>query len=53
MVDNPQILVSTVQDILFNTVRTNEMSRIFASFARPNAASDVADMIISCSVSKD
>jgi UDP-N-acetylglucosamine--N-acetylmuramyl-(pentapeptide) pyrophosphoryl-undecaprenol N-acetylglucosamine transferase len=53
MVDNPQILVSTVQDILSNTVRTNEMSRIFALFARPNAASDVADMIISCSVSKD
>jgi len=47
MVDNPQILVSTVRDILSNPERTNQMSQTLASFVRPNAARDVADMIIS------
>lgn len=47
MVEDPQILVSTVRDLLSDPKRASEMSRIFASFARPNAAKDVADMIIS------
>lgn len=47
MVNNPQILVSTVRDILSDSERAHKMAQKFASFARPNAARDVADMIIS------
>jgi UDP-N-acetylglucosamine--N-acetylmuramyl-(pentapeptide) pyrophosphoryl-undecaprenol N-acetylglucosamine transferase len=47
MVNDPQILVSTVQEILSNPERAREMAHELASFARPNAANDVADMIIS------
>ncbi len=47
MVENPDILVSAVDQILSNNERTSNMSKIFSSFARPNAAKDVADMIIS------
>lgn len=47
MVENPQILVSAVRDILSNPEKTKRMAKEFASFARPNAARDVADMIIS------
>lgn len=47
MLENPQILVSTVKDILSNPVDSYKMAQTFATFARPNAAHDVADMIIS------
>lgn len=47
MVDNPQILVSAVRSVLSDSERADNMSHIFASFARPNAAREVADMIIS------
>ena len=47
MVDNPQILVKAVDELLSNSERAQKMSKIFSSFSRPNAASDVADMIIS------
>ncbi len=47
MVKDPQILVSAVRNLLSDPKRASEMSRKFASFARPDAAKDVADMIIS------
>ena len=47
MLDDPQILVSSVRDLLSNPERARKMARLFASFVRPNAARDVADMIIS------
>lgn len=47
MVNNPQILVSAVRDVLSNPVNSKEMSQALASFAKPNAARDVAEMIIS------
>lgn len=43
----PDVIVTAVDDILSDPVRANKMARIFSSFARPNAAKDVADMIIS------
>jgi len=49
MVADPQILVSVVRDILSDSQRAKKMSQALASFARPNAASDVANMIISSS----
>ena len=47
MVADPQILVTAVRDILSDPKLAKTMSKIFSSFARPKAASDVADMIIS------
>ncbi len=47
MVADPQILVTVVKSILSDPNRAKAMAKIFSSFARPRAASDVADMIIS------
>jgi UDP-N-acetylglucosamine--N-acetylmuramyl-(pentapeptide) pyrophosphoryl-undecaprenol N-acetylglucosamine transferase len=47
MVDNPQILVSAVRDILSDPEHAQRMAKSLASFARPNAARDVAEMIVS------
>ncbi len=47
MIKNHQLLVSAIKDILLNANRAQEMSKSLASFARPNAARDVADMITS------
>jgi len=47
MVKDPLILVSAVQDVLSNSEQSNKMAKIFSTFSRPNAARDVADMIIS------
>ena len=47
MVNDPQILVSTVKDVLHNPENSRQMAKRFESFVRPNAAHDVADMIIS------
>lgn len=46
MLDNPQILAKVVKEVLSDPKAANEMAHIFASFARPNAAHDVAEMII-------
>jgi UDP-N-acetylglucosamine--N-acetylmuramyl-(pentapeptide) pyrophosphoryl-undecaprenol N-acetylglucosamine transferase len=46
MVDDPHILVSAVKDMLSNQQQANKMAQALASFARPNAARDVADMIV-------
>jgi len=47
MLEAPQLLVSAVQDVLSNPSKAHKMAQAFASFVRPNAARDVADMIIS------
>lgn len=47
MIDDPQILVSAVKGLLLNSEHANKMAQALASFSRPNAARDVADMIIS------
>src|SRR5680860_462777 len=46
MLKKPQLLVSAVQDILSNPDKAHKMAQVFTSFVRPNAARDVADMII-------
>lgn len=46
MEKNPQILVNAVNDILQNPTKATEMGQAFYSFAHPNAASDMADMIL-------
>ena len=47
MLDNPQILVSAVREVLSNPDQARQMAESFTSFVRPNAARDVANMIIS------
>lgn len=47
MVENPQVLTGAVREVLTNPQQSGEMAKAFAAFARPNAARDVADMIIS------
>ena len=46
MIDNPQILVSVIKDVLSNINITKQMANKFESFARPNAARDLAEIII-------
>ena len=47
MIGNPLVLVSAIHDLLSDQKRAHRMAQAFASFVRPNAARDVADMIIS------
>jgi len=47
MIKNPQALVMAINDILSNPDEAQKMTKSFAPFARPNAARDVANMIIS------
>lgn len=47
MVNDPKILVSEIKSVLLNVEESHRMSKLFTSFARPDAAHDVADMIIS------
>jgi UDP-N-acetylglucosamine--N-acetylmuramyl-(pentapeptide) pyrophosphoryl-undecaprenol N-acetylglucosamine transferase len=47
MIKDHQLLVSSVKDILDNQVKASKMAQSLSNFARPNAARDVADMIIS------
>lgn len=49
MVQDPQILVAAVKEILHNPKMSEQMAKRFSTFVRPNAAADVADMIISAS----
>jgi len=48
IIDDPHILVRAVKELLSNPKQTNSMVKSFSSFVMPNAARDVADMIISC-----
>jgi len=47
LVENPTVIVDAVEKILSNKKGTKTMARIFSSYARPNAAKEVAGMIIS------
>jgi UDP-N-acetylglucosamine--N-acetylmuramyl-(pentapeptide) pyrophosphoryl-undecaprenol N-acetylglucosamine transferase len=47
MVENPNILVSSIRDVLSDPKEMAKMANKFAEFARPNAAKDMAEMIIS------
>jgi UDP-N-acetylglucosamine--N-acetylmuramyl-(pentapeptide) pyrophosphoryl-undecaprenol N-acetylglucosamine transferase len=43
---NPQLLVDTLTSLLSNPVRLADMSKKFHQFARPAAASDMADLVL-------
>lgn len=47
MVEDPQLLVTAVRNILIDSDCALKMAKNLATFARPNAARDVAEMIIS------
>ncbi len=47
MVDNPGAIVAAVSDVLGHTDRADMMAKKFSKFARPTAAKDMADMILS------
>ena len=47
MIQNPEILVTAVRGVLSDPERARQMAQAFKPFARPDAAKDVADMIIS------
>lgn len=46
MLKNPQILVAAVRDILLAPDCSYKMAKALSSFSRPNAANEVANMII-------
>lgn len=43
---NPQLLVDTLTSLLSNPARLADMSKKFHQFARPTAASDMADLVL-------
>lgn len=45
MIADPGILTSAIEDLLDNPAKAQDMGRRFGLFARPNAASDMAEMI--------
>jgi UDP-N-acetylglucosamine--N-acetylmuramyl-(pentapeptide) pyrophosphoryl-undecaprenol N-acetylglucosamine transferase len=47
MMDEPKMLIKAVNDVLSDPVGSSKMAEIFSSFARPQAAHDVAEMVIS------
>lgn len=47
MVQNPNVLVLSIKDVLADPKAMIKMANKFASFSRPNAAVDMAEMIIS------
>ena len=48
MEQNPDILVKTIKEVLSDSDRAAKMAQSLHGFARPDAARDVANMIISC-----
>lgn len=52
LVENPNIIVDAVSNVFSDKKGTEKMARIFSSFARPDAAKEVADMIISSAKNK-
>jgi len=46
LLDSPQILVLTIREVLSDSDHANQMAQKLAKFARPNAASDVAQMVL-------
>lgn len=49
MVENPKILLSTIDDIINDKHRLEQLADNLAKFARPKAADEVADLILSAS----
>lgn len=47
LVNDPNIIVPVIRGLLDDPAATKAMAKRFASFARPEAARDVADMVIS------
>jgi len=47
MIEKPALLIESVKDILSNPTEAKAMAGRFSKFARPDAALDMADMIIS------
>jgi UDP-N-acetylglucosamine--N-acetylmuramyl-(pentapeptide) pyrophosphoryl-undecaprenol N-acetylglucosamine transferase len=47
MHEDPRILVKAIHDVLSDSTKAKTMAKSLASFARPHAARDVADMVIS------
>ncbi len=45
-VDNPQLLLQALKELLENPKATQAMARRFSSFAKPDAAKDMAKMIL-------
>lgn len=45
-VENPKLMLDAITNMLTNTKETHAMARRFASFAKPNAAKDMAQMIL-------
>ena len=46
MVDNSGVLALVIKEVLTGTEASVSMAKAFADFARPNAAADMADMIL-------
>ncbi|MFY9228505.1 MAG: UDP-N-acetylglucosamine--N-acetylmuramyl-(pentapeptide) pyrophosphoryl-undecaprenol N-acetylglucosamine transferase [Candidatus Microsaccharimonas sp.] len=46
MVENPQLLVDQVQTLLDHPEKTDAMAKRFATFSKPDAAHDMASMIL-------
>ncbi len=44
--ESPEQLVATIRELIDNDQATKAMSKNFSKFARPNAAKDMADMIL-------
>lgn len=51
MYNNPEVLVEAINNILSRPQEAKAMGRRFAEFARPHAASDMAEMIIGVATS--
>jgi UDP-N-acetylglucosamine--N-acetylmuramyl-(pentapeptide) pyrophosphoryl-undecaprenol N-acetylglucosamine transferase len=47
---NPQLLLDLLTTLLTNPVRLSQMSKAFHAFAKPQAASDMADIIFEATV---
>lgn len=46
MIKDPQILVSAIHEVLSDPNKASGMAKVFAEFARPKAAHDVAEMVV-------
>lgn len=47
LIKHPNMLVDTVKDLMDDTKKARSLGQKFAEYAKPNAASDVADMVLS------
>ncbi len=46
MIDNPELLIKAIADVLAHPTETQAMAHRFSLFARPDAARNMADMIL-------